>query len=221
MKKEILDNKIIYILLFIIIAFSIFFRVYRVDALLGFYYDQGRDALKVQEILTLKDFPAIGPTTGIAGLFLGPFWFYFLALFYFIGRGSPIVAASFIALFDAASVYLIYLLGKDFFDRRIGLLGALFWGFSYYLIRSARWFSNPSPLPFFVFLLLYALGQVIFKKKDKYLLLIAFCLAVSLQLEAASAIFFFPSLILIWFIFKPKIKNKRNIIYSLLIFSVF
>ncbi len=221
MKKEILNNKTTYILLFIIIAFSIFFRLYRVDALLGFYYDQGRDALKIQEILTLKDFPAIGPTTGIAGLYLGPFWFYLLTPFYFIGRGSPIVAASFIALFDAASVYLIYLLGKDFFNRKIGLLGALFWGFSYYLVRSARWFSNPSPLPFFVFLLLYGLGQVILKKKDRYLLLISFCLAVSLQLEVASAVFFFPSLILIWFVFKPKIKDKRNIIYSLLIFFGF
>jgi len=220
-KKEILNNKIIYILLFVILAFSIFFRLYRVDALLGFYYDQGRDALKVQEILTLKDLPAIGPTTGIAGLFLGPFWFYLLAPFYFIGRGSPVVAASFMALFDVAAVYLIYLLGKDFFNRKVGLLGAFFWGFSYYLIRSVRWFSNPSPLPFFVFLLLYGLGKIILKKKEKYLLLVSFCLAVSLQLEIASAVFFFPSLILIWFIFKPKIKNKKNILYAFLIFFGF
>ena len=73
MIKEIKENKIIYLLLLVILLASAFFRLYRVEALLGFHYDQGRDALKVQEILALKDFPAIGPTTGIAGLFLGPF----------------------------------------------------------------------------------------------------------------------------------------------------
>ena len=221
MKKEIREHKIIYILLLLILVGAAFFRVYRVNALLGFYYDQGRDALKVQEILSLKDFPAIGPTTGIAGLFLGPLWYYFLAIFYFIGRGSPIVAASLVGLFDVGTVFLLYWFGKEFYNRQIGLLAAFFWGFSYYLTRSARWLSNPSPLPFFTILLLYALGMFFFRKKDKYLILISICLAVSLQLEMASAIFFLPSIALMWLVFRPKIKNKKSLFWAVGIFIAF
>ncbi len=221
MKKEIKENKIVYFLLLVIILASVFFRLYRVDALLGFYYDQGRDALKVQEILALKDFPAIGPTTGIAGLFLGPFWFYFLTPFYFIGRGNPTVAASFVALFDVGAVFLMYWLGKEFYNRRVGLLAAFFWGFSYYLTLSARWLSNPSPVPFFTILLLYGLGRFFLQKKDKYLILVSLCLAVSLQLEMASAIFFIPSIALMWLIFRPKIKSKKNLFWAIGIFLAF
>lgn len=220
-KREIQSHKLIYGLLFVVLVFSTLFRLYRLDQLLGFYYDQGRDALRVQDILQLKDLPAIGPTTGIAGLFLGPFWFYLLAPFYWIGKGSPVVAASFISLFDVAAVFLLYWFGKEFYNRKIGLLAAFFWGFSYYLVRSARWFSNPSPLPFFVILLLYGLGKLFLQKKDKYLILISFCLAISLQLEAASAVFFLPAIGVIWLIFRPQIKSNKNIWWAAAVFIAF
>jgi len=221
MKKEIKNHKFAYLLLLIVLIGAAFFRVYRVPALLGFYYDQGRDALKVQEILTFKDFPAIGPTTGIAGLFLGPLWFYLLAPLYFFGRGNPAVTASFVAFFDVGTVFLLYWFGKEFYNRKIGLLAAFFWGFSYYLIRSARWLASPSPLPFFTILLLYSLGMFFFRKKDKYLILISVCLAVCLQLEMASAVFFIPSIALMWLIFRPKIKNKNSLFWSIGIFIAF
>lgn len=220
-KNEIKEHKLVYLLLLLVLIASTFFRLYRLSDLLGFYYDQGRDALKVQEMISLKDFPAIGPTTGIAGLFLGPFWFYLLAPFYFITKGNPSLTASFIAFFDLGTVLILYLLGKEFYNRYLGLLAAFLWGFSYYLVRSARWFSNPSPLPFLVMLLIYGLAKVIFKKQDRYLILVAVCLALSLQLEVASAIFFFPSLLAIWLVFKPKLKNKINLVYSVIVFLVF
>ncbi|MCX6724843.1 MAG: glycosyltransferase family 39 protein, partial [Candidatus Shapirobacteria bacterium] len=221
MKKEIKNHKLAYLLLLLILIGSAFWRLYRVGDLLGFYYDQGRDALKVNEILTFKDFPAIGPTTGIAGLFLGPLWYYLLVPFYFLGKGNPAVAASFIAFFDVGTVFLLYWFGREFYDRKIGLLGAFFWGFSYYLIRSARWFSNPSPLPFFTILLLYGLVKFFLKKEDKYLILISICLAVSLQLEMASAVFFIPSIALMCLIFRPKIKNKKSLFWAVGIFIAF
>jgi 4-amino-4-deoxy-L-arabinose transferase-like glycosyltransferase len=220
-KKEIWSYKLIYGLLLVILIFSAFFRLYRLDALLGFYYDQGRDALKVQEILHFKDFPMVGPTTGIAGLFLGPLWYYLLAFVYFISRGNPACASALIGLFDVGTVFLLYWFGKEFYNRKIGLLAAFFWGFSYYLTRSARWFSNPSPLPFFTVLLLYALGMFFLKKKEKYLILISVCLAISLQLEMASAIFFIPSIALMWLIFRPKINGKKNLFWSIGIFLIF
>lgn len=219
-KKEIIKHRLIYLLLGLILFAAAFFRLYRLNDLLGFYYDQGRDALRVQDILNLRDFPAIGPVTGIEGIFLGPLWYYFLAPFYFLGKGNPIIASAAVGLFDVATVFLLYWFGKEFYDRKLGLIAAFFWGFSHFLIRSARWLSHPPLLPFFSISLLYGLGKIIFQKKERYLLLTALCLAIGLQLEAASTIFFLPALGLIWLVFKPKIK-KRYFLFSFLIFLIF
>jgi len=45
--KEIKKHPVIYVCLSIILLLSLFIRVYRTEALLGFYYDQGRDAMVI------------------------------------------------------------------------------------------------------------------------------------------------------------------------------
>jgi 4-amino-4-deoxy-L-arabinose transferase-like glycosyltransferase len=221
MIEEIKKNKSFYLLLLIILLAGTFFRLYRAGDLLGFYYDQGRDALKVQEILAFKDLPMVGPTTGIAGLFLGPFWFYLLVPFYWLGRGDSVIVANFISLFDVGAVFLIYWIGKEFYTRRVGLLAALFWSFSYYLVFSGRWLSNPSPFPFFTLLLIWGLGKFLIQKKEKYLILIFTAFAICLQLEMASAVFFLPVLIVLWFVFRPKIIQRKYLWISLGVFFAF
>ncbi len=220
-KKEISSHSLVYLSLLIILIFSASFRLYRLNDLLGFYYDQGRDALRVLDVLALRDLPAIGPITGIGGLYLGPLWFYLLAPFYFIGQGNPVIPAIFVCLLDVGAVFMLYWLGKEFYSRQVGILAAFFWGFSYYLTLSARWFSNPSPQPFFVVLLIYGLGKFFLEKKEKYLLLVSFCLAVTLQLQIASAIFFFPVIGLIWLVFRTKPKKKQYLLGAILIFLAF
>ena len=194
------------VLVFLFLS-GLFFRVYRQNDLLGFYYDQGRDALKAIDILSFKDWPAIGPTTGLSGIFLGPFWFYLIALFYWLGKGNPAIAASLVGLIDAGAIFLLYLIAKRFFSRKVGFLAAFFWTFSYWLIRSARWFSNPSPLPFFTLILIWGLAEWLINRKQQWLLAVFTGLALSLQLEAASAVFYFPAIIFLLWFFRIKIKN--------------
>jgi len=192
-------------LVFLIWGIGLFLRTYRLGDLLGFYYDQGRDALKAAEIISFKDLSAVGPTTGLSGIFLGPFWFYLIAPFYWLGGGNPAVAAGFIGLIDSLTVVLFYYLGKRFFNRKVGFLSAFFWAFSYYLVRFCRWFSNPSPLPLVTLLLIWGLAEWLINKKDRWFLLVCFCLAVSLQLEAASAVFYLPAVLILALVFKTNI----------------
>jgi len=196
-----------FLVLFLVWFGGFFLRIYRLDDLLGFYYDQGRDALKVSEILTLKDLPAIGPTTGLSGIFLGPFWFYFITPFYWLGGGDPAIAAAFIGLIDSLTIILLYFVGKHFFSKKVGFLAAVFWAFSYWLIRSARWFSNPSPIPFFTMILVWGLGEWLINRKQKWLPIIFVCLAISTQLEVASAVFYFPAILFLILFFKIQIKQ--------------
>jgi len=85
-KKFSLEN----IFLIAIILFAFLLRVYRINDLLGFYYDQGRDALVVWDLIHNGKFFLIGPTTGIAGIFRGPYYYYLITPFYLLGRGNPI-----------------------------------------------------------------------------------------------------------------------------------
>ncbi len=72
-----------------ILAISLFLRTFRTTEYLGFWYDQGRDALIIADLLENKKWFLIGPTTGIEGIFLGPFYYYFIAPFYLLGNGDP------------------------------------------------------------------------------------------------------------------------------------
>lgn len=186
-----------YFPIFIIWSLGLFLRCYRQSALLPFYYDQGRDAKIAADIISLKNFPAIGPTTGINGLFLGPFWYYLITPGYLVGGGSPVIASYFIAFLESLTIPLIFYLVNKYWRRDTAFFAAILWAFSHYLIRSSRWFSNPSPLPTMVLILMILLIKIFKDKKYHYLPWVALIFGISLQLEAASAIFFFP----IFFVF--------------------
>lgn len=205
--------------IFIIWSLAFFLRCYRQSALLPFYYDQGRDAKMAADIIALKNFPAIGPTTGINGLFLGPLWYYLITPGYFIGAGNPVVASYFIAFLESLTIPLIFYLVKKYYRQDTAYLASILWAFSHYLIRSSRWFSNPSPLPTMVLLLMILLIKIFKDKKYHYLPVLAFILGISLQLEAASAIFFFPIILVFFLINFSSLKKIKLITWLKSVFA--
>ncbi len=197
-----------YFIIFIWLS-ALFLRCYRQSVLLGFYYDQGRDAFIARDIITTKNFPTIGPTTGIQGLHLGPFWYYLITPGYLFGQGSPVIASYFIAFIESLTVPLIFMTLSRYWSIPSAVFTSTLWAFSYYIIRSARWFSNPSPLPFFVILMIFFLAKIIIDKKTKFFPYLVLLFGLSLQLEAASAIFFFPSIAIILFLHRPILKRIK------------
>ena len=123
--KEIANHKLVYFLLFLILSFSAFFRLYRLNTFLGFWYDQGRDALVIWDFIYHGKFFLIGPVTGIEGIFLGPFYYYLLSPFYFLGGGNPVWAAAGLCSIAVGAVFLLFYLGKKFWGYPVGLLAAL------------------------------------------------------------------------------------------------
>jgi 4-amino-4-deoxy-L-arabinose transferase-like glycosyltransferase len=205
-KKALVNNWPI-LLIWII---ALFLRCYRQSDLLGFYYDQGRDAKMAADIISFKNFPAIGPTTGISGLFLGPLWYYLISPGYALAGGNPATASYFMAFLESLTIPLIFYFVSVAYRRRdTAYLAAIIWAFSVSLIRSSRWFSNPTPLPTFVLLIMIFTYFCFQKRRYQYLPLIALCLGVSIQLEAASAIFFFPVLLIVLVLNFKKLKEIK------------
>lgn len=212
-KFEIIKNKLYYIILTIVLIGAFFVRTYRLDQLLGFYYDQGRDAKIIWDLWHNHTLFLIGPTTGLAGIFLGPFYYYLIAPFYLLGRGDPVWPATFLAFTSTCSVFLLYWLGWKMFNRSAGLIAATIGAFSYYLVLASRWLSNPTPLLLSSMILLLAMWMVVSNKSRWWWILIALTVGVSLHFEAASAVFYIPMIIVfaIW---------QRKQFPSLLIFGI-
>lgn len=75
----------------------------------AFTYDQGRDFIEVSKILG-GNLTLIGPTTGIHGIFYGPWWYYFLAPILFFAKGDPKIVAVVFGLISIATLVALYLL---------------------------------------------------------------------------------------------------------------
>lgn len=203
-------------LIWIILACSLFLRVYRVGDLTGFYYDQGRDAKVIWDLWHSGKLFLIGPTTGIEGIFLGPFYYYLIAPFYLLGNGDPVFPAVALAVINCLGIYVVYLIARQYFDTKTGLLAAFFIAFSHQLVQAHRWLSNPTPLPFFAALALLLLLKIVKGEKSAPIWLgLGLILGLSLQLEAASAVFFLPAAALIFILFRIRIPLHFFFSFSL------
>ncbi len=67
---------------------AVFVCFYNYPNFLYFINDQGRDALKLQSIVS-GDLTLIGPTSGLAGFFLGPLWYYVGVQGYILSKANP------------------------------------------------------------------------------------------------------------------------------------
>lgn len=218
--KEISNHKTTYLFLSLILLIGFFVRVYRAGDLMGFYYDQGRDALVIWKLWNEGRPFLIGPITGLAGIFLGPFYYYLIAPFYLIGGGNPVYPAVFLAFLTICGVFMLYYLGWKFQDRTTGIIAAIIGSFSYYLILAGRWLSNPTPIMLTSMLFLYSLWKIV-KTKNKYWWVIASLLiGISLQLESASAVFYLPVLVVLAVWQRKRIPGLKTILYSGMVFFV-
>lgn len=216
--KEVYTHKLTYYLLFVILILGFFFRVYRTSDLMGFYYDQGRDALAIWKLWHEGRPFLIGPVTGLAGIFLGPFYYYLIAPFYLIGAGNPTYPAVFLAFLTVCGVFMLYFLGWNFQDRVTGLIAATIGSLSFYLILAGRWLSNPTPIMLTSMLLIYSLWMIIQSNKKYWWIITTLIIGISLQLESASAVFYLPVLGVFTIWQRKKIPDYKTLTYSALIF---
>jgi len=202
--------------LFFIFFIAFILRVlYLPKQALTFGYDQARDAFVSQEILS-GDIKILGPPASTPGLYHGVFYYYFLAPAYLIGQGNPIAASYWVALFNAAGVfivfYLVFLMTKK---TTPALLSSLIFAVSYEATQYATWLSNPT-LGVWTVPLIY-LGLWLWVNKEKYKkysrwgpLITAVGLGLSIQAEIFLAYHLIPILIWLW-IARKKIQKSEII----------
>lgn len=182
-----------------ILLLSMYLRLYRIDEYLTFLGDEGRDVLRVKQMLVEGDFIFLGPTASVGGFFLGPFYYYLMAPFLWLWQYDPVGPAVMVALFGVATVFLVYFIGSKFFHPVVGLVASLLYGLSPITIAYSRSSWNPNVLPFFTLIYIYLLWVVSTDKRRFYYLLIGVTAGVAIQLHYLFSFVIISSIIwLLW-----------------------
>jgi 4-amino-4-deoxy-L-arabinose transferase-like glycosyltransferase len=196
--------------LVISLAIGVFLRFYRFNGFVTFLGDQGRDAIIVKRIITLEHFPAIGAPTSIGQVYLGPFYYYFIAPWLLFFKYQPIGLAFGVAFFSCLYLLINYFIAKELFDKRVALISTIFLSFSSVLIDFSRFSWNPNLLPLFTLLSVYFVIKSLKTNKWYFFILSGASLSFSIQLHYLTLILGIPITFIYLFDLVNKIRQSDN-----------
>lgn len=167
-------------------AVAAFLRLYRFEDFVTYLGDQGRDAIIIRKIALLQHLPAIGASTSVGQIFLGPFYYYFIAPWLLLFRFNPVGLAYGVAFFSVLYVPVTYFITSYLVNRKTAILSTLLLVFSSTMVEFSRFSWNPNLLPFCTLLFFFALVRSFEKKGYVYFLLTGMFLSFAIQLHALS-----------------------------------
>lgn len=184
-----------------------------------FSFDQARDSFASLEILK-GDFKIVGPPSFLNDkLFPGPLIFYLYALIYLLFDKSPEAASAIFRIWNSSGVFLVFYIGSILFNKRTGVIAAIFFAFSYEQSQYSLFLSH-QPLAVISILLFYlGLSLYLFRKKPWGLMLSTAGLGLSIQFHYGY-VFLIPAFITYIIIFKNRIESLQ-IKWVLLSFLIF
>ena len=220
--RQIRNNLLLYSLLGIILLLALFVRIYRIDQLLGFYYDQGRDALVIWDFWKHGKFFLIGPTTGIEGVFRGPWYYWLIAPFYILGKGNPVWPSVFLSITTVIAIFLSYKIAEQVAGKWAGILAAIIGGFSLNLVYASRWLSNPTPMLLISMIFVYSLFWILDGKRRGWILT-AFMVGMAMQFGSAAEVFYFLAIAVfaayLFFADRKKLPDLKTIVISIVMLA--
>lgn len=186
---------------FLILAFLLglaaILRLYHLPEYMTFLGDEGRDALVIKKLLVEHDLPFIGPPTSIGNIYLGPLYYYMMAIPMAIFWLNPAAAAYQVAVIGIFTVWLIYHLTSQWFSKQAGLVAAFLYGISPVNIIYSRSSWNPNPAPFFALLSIFGLYKLHQTGNFRWLILTGGALAFAVQMHYL-ALILIPICLSLW-----------------------
>lgn len=152
-------------LLILILLIASFLRLYRIDAYMEFLGDQGRDVTIIKKLFTERDLFFIGPQTSIGNMYLGPYFYYLIAPALFLSNYNPVGPAIFIAILNILTVYLIYLISRNWFNKKVAYTASFLYAISPVVIKYSNFIWNPNIMPLFSLLFVYFFFEAFRSKK--------------------------------------------------------
>lgn len=209
MKSWFREHKVEVLVIFGIILVAAFLRFYRLPEYMTFLGDEGRDALVIKRMLVERDLPFIGPPTSVGNIYLGPLYYYMMALPMAIFWLNPVAAAGMVAGIGVATVFLIYYLAKQWFGFLPAVLASSLYALSSVTVIYSRSSWNPNPAPFFALLTILGVYKARKNKNYLWLALSGAALAAAIQMHYLAMILM-PVFLILWVIELRTVKGERN-----------
>ncbi len=225
LKNWVKANQLEFILLIVVLAVGAFVRLYKINEYMTFLGDEGRDVIIVRRLLIEHHPPLIGPGTSIGNMYLGPAYYYMIALPLLFFNFSPVGPAVFIALLGVVTIWFLWRVVFEWFPTKGINWGALIASFLYaispviIIYSKSSW--NPNIMPFFSLLTVYAMWRVWTRKQFRWLIVAGLSFACVLQSHYLGLLLV-PVILVIWFLtFLKSVNKKRLFFFSFISFGLF
>lgn len=196
----------------LLLLLTFFLRIYKIEELFYFSFDEEVPAFVARKLILFGDISLLGGVTPF-GFHLAPYFYWFLATLLFFGKLNPIIWGYAGAAIAILTTLMMFLIGRDFFNKKVGFLAASFWTFSYLANVSDRhlWALYWGPLVSLV--VIYCLHKIV-KGSQKFAYLLAAVLALAIHADPSNLIFIALAAIA-WIFYK--IPVKKNTVFAVLI----
>ncbi len=208
-KNWIKKNPVEFWILFAILIIGAFCRFYRIDEYMVFLGDEGRDAIIARRIFTELHPPLIGPGTSVGSMYLGPLYYYMMAIPLLIAGFSPIGPAVMVGTLGVTTIAFIWWIGKTWFNKSAGLIAAAIYSIAPAAIVYSRSSWNPNIMPFFALLCIYSIWKVWRKNEFNWLIVLGISYAFVLQSHYLGLLLT-PTLLLFWILSLRNLKLIKN-----------
>lgn len=183
--KTLKKNKFPLIILGAVLLIGIYLRIGGVfTGSFAFIYDVGRDMLQVAQIVNEHKVPLIGQTTGLGGLYYGPWWYYILTPSFMLSGGNPQGVALFMVLIGVITIILGYLYGSIVGGKWLTIIIATLLSFSSVMVGLASQIWNPNIAPPLIILLFVVFALKYKDEKKLFLLNVCTGLLLGLIMDA-------------------------------------
>lgn len=212
-KKIILKKE--FIILGLIITGLFFLRIFNLQNLFYFTYDESVFAFIGRRMFVGNHIPLIGGVTPFH-VHLAPYFYWLSGVLLFISKFDPIIWGFFTAIFSILTGIIIYILVRDAFSKKAALYSLFIYSFSTYIIIFDRHYWGIFFNPFLSSLVLLCLLKIT-QKKEKYFLPLAMALAYGFHTDPSTSVLLVLSIFTIIY-FRIQLKNN---LYSTLAIAIF
>ena len=144
-----------------ILFLATFLRIYKLDTLMPFFSDQGRDFLAARDFIVTGDIPLLGIPSSVPRFKQGPLYVWLIAISLLLGNFHPFTAALMAVGLSLSSIIATYYLSKKFFSGQAALISTLILATSVFAVTNGRLAYHTNALPLATVIYLYFILNII------------------------------------------------------------
>lgn len=194
--------------LLVILALAVFLRVLKFGQIATFGFDSSRDLILTYKMLNYGEIIYRGPVFSVIWGFVSPIYYYLLYPFHILFRFSPYSSPIVTGALGIIAVIFCYLSAKRMGGEKAGIITALIFAVSFYVIFHGLIGLNPSVSPLFSIIFLWSLYEVILKQRANFMKWMGLSLAMLMALHPSGFFAVIPILVF-WVLYRPKFKLRK------------